>query len=81
MTLQIQFDDDRELQISPGSFVYTKDSDGWEFYREWLDLNAEEKQRLELLIGHLNEVAHWNDPLKLHTSEQADQRVVRGFEG
>jgi hypothetical protein len=66
MTLQIQFDDDRELEISPGSFVHTKDSDGWECYRGWFDLNTEEKQRLELLIGNLDEVAHWNDPLKLH---------------
>jgi hypothetical protein len=26
-------------------------------------------------------VEHWNDPLKLHKSEQADQSVLRGVRG
>ena len=48
--MQIQFDDGRELDIHPGSFVYTKDESGSDSYREWKDLSATGRQKFENII-------------------------------
>ena len=52
--MQIHFDDGRELDIHPGSFVYTKDSSGIDSYTEWGDLSGADQQKFEGIVDDLS---------------------------
>ena len=53
--MQIQFGDGREMDIHPGSFVYTKDSSGNDSYQEWSDLSIADQRKFESIVDDLSE--------------------------
>jgi hypothetical protein len=50
----IQLDNGQELEITRGSFVYTKDSNGVDSYTEWKDLSVADQRKFESIVDDFN---------------------------
>ena len=53
--MQIQFEDGRELDIHPGSFIYFRDTSGSDSLFEWDDLSVEDQARFEKIEDDMSE--------------------------